>query len=41
LQSKRRFNEKRVGPLFDDLFRNIKFRIVLSEKNIKGVPNSK
>ena len=34
--NKRRFNEKKVSPVFDELFRNIKFRIILSEKNIKG-----
>ena len=31
-QYKIRFNEKKVEPMFDDLFRTISFKIVYSEK---------
>ena len=31
--NKIRFNEKKVEPIFDNLFRTIQFKIVYSEKN--------
>ena len=41
ITNKIRFNEKKVEPMFDNLFRTVQFKIVYSEKNKLGQNNLK